>query len=292
MTNIIIGFNGIEKSKVSSLLQNKIPEFDLVDDDTDVQETVAKNKNIVFAQVKSSELSDLIVAKKGFMVYLYHDHSVIQTTRSATDPTYVMIQSLFETVDPAPEKSRKPMIIGIQGLAGAGKSTMASILQRELGFIEYAFANPLKEACKALFGLNKEQLYGDQKEVEDPTWKVTPRYILQRFGTEIIRQHLFKELPKLHHESSSLFIELAQKFINSHMESNIIFSDVRFEDEALLVVENGGILFRIVRDSCVADTHSSARAKLEGPYEEIVILNNGTLEQFQSTILSHLQRFQ
>ena len=294
MPSIIIGLHGLDeqkKKKFSAILKTENLNFLEYHDVCGVDD-ILLDRNVVLFDVRTREVSDLILAQEGFMVYFYHDHHVVSTQRTRKDSFYNILESVLQKVNPR----KKQLIVGLQGLAGSGKSTMAAILQKELGFSEYAFAAPLKEACKSLFALSDEQVYGDLKEVDDPIWKVSPRYILQRFGTEMIRQHLFKELPDLHHKSSSLFIDLAQRFIYSKPDQNIVLSDVRFEDEAALVTENEGILVRIVRDSCsrsrLSETHSpehaSARAKLEGPEPDIIIYNNGTMSDFKATILSNI----
>ena len=54
------------------------------------------------------------------------------------------------------------MIIAFTGYIGSGKSFFSKILV-ERGFIEYAFAFPLKEMGKNI-GFNDNELYGTQDE--------------------------------------------------------------------------------------------------------------------------------
>lgn len=49
------------------------------------------------------------------------------------------------------------------------------------------FADPLKEAAQVIWRFSNAQLYGDQKEVVDPRYGVTPRRIMQHLGTEHAR---------------------------------------------------------------------------------------------------------
>ena len=62
------------------------------------------------------------------------------------------------------------MIIGLCGKKRVGKDTFADYLVDNYNFDKYAFANPLKEACRIMFCFNDEQLYGDQKEDFDSNW--------------------------------------------------------------------------------------------------------------------------
>lgn len=96
------------------------------------------------------------------------------------------------------------MIIGISGLAGSGKDTVADHLVRHHGFVKVALADPLKRICREVFDFTDEQLWGpsemrnkpdlrygkpvqvlvDQDEYETRTQYLTPRHALQQLGTE------------------------------------------------------------------------------------------------------------
>lgn len=52
------------------------------------------------------------------------------------------------------------MIVGISGLAGSGKDTLADILVREHRFVKVSFADPLKRICADIFGFSYDQLWG------------------------------------------------------------------------------------------------------------------------------------
>ena len=56
------------------------------------------------------------------------------------------------------------MIIGICGLIGSGKGTVADILEQEHGFIKVSFADSLKDAVAAVFGWPRSLLEGDTEE--------------------------------------------------------------------------------------------------------------------------------
>lgn len=52
------------------------------------------------------------------------------------------------------------MIIGLCGLAGSGKDTVADFLVKDHGFVKIALADPLKRVCKEVFAFTDEQLWG------------------------------------------------------------------------------------------------------------------------------------
>lgn len=82
------------------------------------------------------------------------------------------------------------VIIALCGPAGSGKTTVANHLIEKYGAKRYGFAMPLKEMVKAALGFTDEQVYGtqEQKETVDPRYGHSPRWFLQRIGTEGCRK--------------------------------------------------------------------------------------------------------
>lgn len=80
-----------------------------------------------------------------------------------------------------------PRYIGVVGRKHHGKSAVVTVLA-ELGYRVGNFADPLKRAFMEIYDLTYAQAYGDQKEVVDPRYGITPREIFQRGGTEVGRQ--------------------------------------------------------------------------------------------------------
>ena len=95
------------------------------------------------------------------------------------------------------------MIIGICGLIGCGKGTAADILVEQHGFTKISFADKLKDGVSTVFGWDREMLEGDTddsrqwRETQDEFWTketkrtITPRLVLQEFGTDCMRNGFF-----------------------------------------------------------------------------------------------------
>ena len=98
------------------------------------------------------------------------------------------------------------MIIGITGLIGSGKDTVANLFV-ERGCTQDSFAAPLKDVCSSIFGWDRNMLEGDTvesrdfRETPDMFWtrklgidNFTPRLALQLMGTEVLREHFHKDI--------------------------------------------------------------------------------------------------
>ena len=153
-----------------------------------------------------------------------------------------------------------PLVISLSGFKGSGKDTAALIMQSKMPFEGLSFAAPLKEALAAMFGWPRELLDGTTpesrqwRETPDIYWSdqfghtVTPRFTLQHFGTDVVRQHML----------DNFWIAAVQKQIqNSH--NNIIVTDARFPNELDMVRKLGGITVRIKRGAEPWWYHPSVR---------------------------------
>lgn len=172
------------------------------------------------------------------------------------------------------------MIIGLSGLKGSGKSTVAKILCDKHGFIELAFADPLKRGIQHMLGLTESQLYGHQseKESKDSFWHVSPRVIMQVIGTNLMRNELPKHLPELH----TIWIRMMEKTIQQKEHSRIVISDCRFLDEACMIRNHNGLILRICRKEVIAeDLHESEKLAFETDY---TIMNSGSLTDLDEAV--------
>lgn len=157
-------------------------------------------------------------------------------------------------------------LIGLVGAKGAGKDTVGAHLVKHHGFERRAFADSLKKACQIIFGLSDAQVNDpNEKEVPDPFWEKTPREILQKVGTEGIRNTIDKNV-----WVKSLFRSLPSR-------GRFVITDVRFENEAHEVRSRGGCVWLVERLGREGDGHVSEQlARKEHSWFDKVLINNKT----------------
>jgi hypothetical protein len=130
-------------------------------------------------------------------------------------------------------------LIGIHGPLNGGKDTVANYIVHMFKAISlppryrtYAFARPLKEACKIMFGFTQEQMEDRiLKETVDPFWGFTPRRAMQLLGTEYGRDMLRKDcwIRRAEFEIEKNFADVSESNPNG---VKTIITDVRFQNEA------------------------------------------------------------
>lgn len=134
------------------------------------------------------------------------------------------------------------MIIGICGFISSGKDTIADYLVNFNEFRRESFASALKDAVAPVFGWDREMLEGRTKaarewrEQVDPWWaerlnmpNLTPRWILQYWGTEVCRKGF----------NDDIWIASLENKLRTASD-DIVISDCRFPNEIKAIKEQGG----------------------------------------------------
>ena len=158
------------------------------------------------------------------------------------------------------------MIIGVCGFIGSGKDTIADYLVNIHQFRRESFANTLKDAVSQVFGWDRDMLEGrtrqsrEWREQVDPWWakrlnmpNLTPRWILQYWGTEVCRRAFHDDI---------WIAALENKLRNSN--DDIVISDCRFPNEIKSIKAAGGIVVRVVR-GVEPDWYDAAVSANRGP---------------------------
>jgi hypothetical protein len=149
-------------------------------------------------------------------------------------------------------------VIALCGPAGAGKTTAADYLIEKYGAVRYSFAQPLKEMVKRALDFTDEQVYGtqEQKEAIDPRYGHSPRWFLQRIGTEGCRAVFGDDfwtkqcVDMIWRQNRRLAVIDDMRFLN---EANAVLDDERFN----------GLVWRL---HPVADAESQTHADAAGTH--------------------------
>ena len=157
-------------------------------------------------------------------------------------------------------------IIGIVGFIGSGKDTVADYLVNLHQFRRESFANSLKDAVSAVFGWEREMLEGRTKqsrewrETVDEFWakrlkmpKLTPRWVLQYWGTEVVRKGFHDDM----------WVASLENRLRKSTD-DVVITDCRFPNEIKAIRAAGGRVVRIKRGA-EPEWYEAAKSMNRGP---------------------------
>lgn len=157
------------------------------------------------------------------------------------------------------------MLIGLTGCKNSGKDTVADYLVRHHGYEKLSFAALLKESVANLFDIQQrhiEEWKNDDRvrvTITGPNssdlgpshttyCEMSFRQYLQRYGTEAHRDVFGPDF---------WINELFRRY-KITTDSNYVFSDVRFDNEAVSIIVRDGLVFSVERPgSDLEDQHAS-----------------------------------
>lgn len=206
----------------------------------------------------------------------------------------------------------RPDIIGLCGLAGSGKDTVAQLLATHLRFSQLAFADALRnEVCEA-FGVDLSILTRrDTKETPTPALALIrcstasgfgmavidqckwlkigaslrkefeaprpPRQIMQWWGTEYRRQFY----------GQNYWTRKLKARVHIQQEGNQwrhVISDVRFDNEADAIRAMGGVIWQIKRPDLKHDTSHCSETDGSQFAPDLVIHNCHDIKHLQGVV--------
>ena len=203
-------------------------------------------------------------------------------------------------------QKNKNTILGLVGFIGSGKDTAADYLVNFHQFRRESFASTLKDAVSAVFGWNRELLEGrtsearEWREQTDFWWSsrldihITPRWVLQNWGTNVLRQHFHDDI---------WIASLENKLRSS--KDNIVISDCRFPNEIRGLKDQGAKIIWIQRgvtphwyDIAIranrGDTKALSWLEQEGIHAseyswagttfDVIVDNNGSIDHLYSQL--------
>ena len=166
-------------------------------------------------------------------------------------------------------------IIGLTGAAGAGKDLVASMIP---GACRVAFADPIYHGLSTMLGI-PEGVLRNRTEKETPIVGIgaSPRQLLQTLGTEWGRQMIRDDI-----WLRTAFWRWEQ--LAAGGVSLIVVPDVRFQNEARMIRENGGEVWLIHRPG--VDPVAAHVSEAGIPLRQIdrLIVNDGTVDQLRERV--------
>lgn len=220
-------------------------------------------------------------------------------------------------------------ILGISGLANAGKSTAARVLVERHGYVEVALSDPLKRICRDVLAFTDEQLWGPSESRNAPDLRyprvargwaakamppthLTPRHALQQLGTQWGR-NCFEDVwidygirtarTLLTRSDAAYSAKRGIWWREDRRDSadmvgeaqGVAIPDIRFVNELDAIHAAGGRVIRIVRASAGlsgdAATHTSETEQAGIPDSAFdgVIYNDGTVEDLAAAIGAYVK---
>ena len=171
------------------------------------------------------------------------------------------------------------MLIGLTGKKGSGKDTIANYLVSKYGFIKLSFGEAVKDIVHIITGWDRELIEGSTDEsrifretVKHKIYNKTCRELMQIIGTDLFRNHF----------DENIWTNIIINKINIY--NSYVISDVRFDNEAIAIKNQGGILIKITRSTSSSnlDLHIS-ESGITTPID-FEILNDGISNNYMNQI--------
>jgi|APLak6261659701_1056019.scaffolds.fasta_scaffold00028_10 hypothetical protein len=177
------------------------------------------------------------------------------------------------------------MIVGLAGKKGSGKSSLAKMLIDKNKYYRYSFADPIKKMVRSMlddYDIDFDSIEIDKDSFIEPC-RNSYRHILQTLGTEWGRKLLCHDI----------WIKLMSKRLDYDHE-NIVIDDVRFQNEAEMIRDRGGLIIYISREYSYSIDRHESEINFIPSKNDAKIENNGNLENLYerafSAIISHMDR--
>lgn len=182
----------------------------------------------------------------------------------------------------ATEAMTRIRLIGITGIAGSGKDTLADYICGKYGAQKLALADPIKAILNSIFGFHRDS-WKDREWKEKPQAMIghSPRVLAQSLGTQWGRSI-----------NEDLWIS---KLVGRWRESDCaltVVPDVRFDNEAVYTLRAGGMMIRVERDDVEPVAPHASEQGVQDQLVHLSIVNNGGIEDlheaFDRAIVKHI----
>lgn len=171
--------------------------------------------------------------------------------------------------------------IGLVGYSQSGKDTVASILVEKYGYTRVAFADKIREF---LYGLNPMVACSPTGYLQDLVNLVGWDAAKQEPQVRRLLQDLGNSARKTIDENVWVTLALG----NIDVNQRVVITDVRFENEAMMIKLMGGQLWRVKRVGVGPVNDHVSESELEGYKVDQIFVNNGTIEDLEALIKTRM----
>ena len=170
------------------------------------------------------------------------------------------------------------MIIGLCGLKGSGKDTVAAHLVKSYGYERRAFADPLKKSVANLFNIPFKDIdiYKNDLNIEviltgyGESMTFTFREFLQRYGTEAHR-----DVPEM---GTDFWVDLTLPVRGYYENRDLVVTDVRFKSEAKRIRHLDGVIVEVNRPGLDSQDQHRSEQEFKELAIDYTIFNNGSID--------------
>lgn len=165
-----------------------------------------------------------------------------------------------------------PLLVGITGVARAGKDTLGGFLVEDHGFTRVGFADALKDIARRVgWDGNKDTSHplGHRSVFGYPLFP-PGRVFLQNLGLAV--REVLGESTWVDHA-----LDKAER-----IGGRVVITDVRFDNEAQAIRDRGGVVLRVTRPGVgAANDHVSERG-VSDDLVDLTVGNDSTLERLRA----------
>lgn len=204
------------------------------------------------------------------------------SVKSRRDETLARIRGEAEPIETviAAGPRADARLIGLTGPAGAGKNLVASMVPDA---VVIQLADPIYAGLALMLGVEEQMLRARSTKEQPIEWLNgrSPRQLLQTLGTDWGRRLV----------ADDLWLTLAARRIDQLEHAGapaVVIADVRFDNEAEMIRERGGEVWRVDRPPAAAAAEHVSEAGISPALIDRVIDNHGTPDATRARVLAIL----
>lgn len=167
-----------------------------------------------------------------------------------------------------------PLVLGLAGPAGCGKSTAAALLAARGGWRRLSFADPLRELLLALHPAWDLWHLGPGKDLTPADGGPSPRELMRSVGDWAKRY------------DQGFFVRIAHQALQRAQRQGlaVVIDDVRYEPEATLIRSLGGRIVHLSRPEVRFRRDHTSELGIEPSPEDLHLRNWGGLSALSAEL--------